>query len=540
MKAAYKRRFLLLIAAFLVITTAFTQGSDLFFQIKKQLTIFGDAYKEIAVRYVDEIAPETLMKNAIYGMLSELDPYTVFVDEGEQQQMEILTSGSYGGIGIEAGFRGDRIVVIAPMDGYPAQKAGIRPGDILIEVNGVEIIDMTPEEVQRLTIGDVGSEIEIVVTRTGVDRPITFSLERERIEVKNISYYGYLDSESKIGYVQLNRFGHQTGEELREALLNLDGEEGIEGLILDLRNNPGGLLNEAIEVVDKFLEPGITVAETRSRFESQNTAYATEEPALFEDLPIIVLINKGSASASEIVAGALQDLDRAVILGEQSFGKGLVQTIRPLSYNTSIKVTVSKYLIPSGRSIQSVQDRTGTDEGRRTFKTRNGRDVRDGHGIEPDVLFEEEIPPQLDLALSRDNNIFFYINELLSSSEVNREEIPENIYRNFVQGLIEEGFSFETSADEHLEALEKHFKENQDQPSAESSLSELKALLRDSKIAQLYDSRDYIESKLQKEWVSQTREGDERQQALLQREQIILQSIELVRDRTRYDSILKP
>ncbi len=540
MKVANKKRYLLLIAAFLVITTAFTQGSDLFFQIKKQLTIFSDAYKEIAVRYVDEIAPETLMKNAINGMLSELDPYTVFVDEGEQQQMEILTSGSYGGIGIEAGYRGDRIVVIAPMDGYPAQKAGIRPGDIIIEINGVEIIDITPEEVQRLTIGDVGSEIEIIVSRTGVDRPITFNLERERIEINNISYYGYLDSENTIGYVQLNRFGHQTGEELREALLELNGDNRIEGLILDLRNNPGGLLNEAIEVVDKFLEPGITVTETRSRFESQNTAYATEEPALFEDLPMIVLINNGSASASEIVAGALQDLDRAVILGEQSFGKGLVQTIRPLSYNTSLKVTVSKYLIPSGRSIQSVQDQTDTDEGRRTFKTRNGRDVRDGHGIEPDLFLDEEIPAQLDIALTRDNHFFFYINEKLSNGDLGSEEMPDDLYRNFVQGLIEGGFSFDTSADEHLEAIEKYFRENTDQASAGESISELKALLRDYKIAQLYDSKEFIEKELQKEWISQTREGDERQQALLQHENIILQSLELVRDRTRYNSILKP
>ncbi|MFO7799904.1 MAG: S41 family peptidase [Rhodohalobacter sp.] len=542
MKAVYKRRFLLLIAAFLIITTAFTQVNDLFFQIKKQLTIFSDVYKEIAVRYVDEVAPETLMQNAIKGMLSELDPYTVFVNEGEQQQMEILTSGSYGGIGIEAGYRGDSIVVIAPMDGYPAQKAGIRPGDAITKINGVEIVDSTPEEVQQLTIGDVGSEIEIVVMRNGVDRPITFNLERERIEVKNISYSGYLDSESAIGYVQLNRFGHQTGEELRAALLDLESEKEMEGLILDLRNNPGGLLNEAIEVVDKFLEPGITVVETKSRFESQNSAYATEEPPLFEDLPMIVLINNGSASASEIVAGALQDLDRAVILGEQSFGKGLVQTVRPLSYNTSLKMTVSKYLIPSGRSIQSVENQADAVEGEgyRMFRTRNGRDVRGGLGIEPDVTLDENIPAQLELALAKDNHIFFYVNETLNNWNSDTKNMPEDFYRDFVQRLIESGFSFDTSADEHLEALEKHFKESQERTGADDSISELKALLRDKKIAQLYDSKEFIENELQKEWISQTKEGNEREQALLQYENIVLQSLKLIRDRTRYDLVLKP
>jgi carboxyl-terminal processing protease len=294
--------------------------------------------------------------------------------------------------------------------------------------------------------------------------------------------------------------------------------------------------------LDKFLEPGITVVETRSRFESQNSAYATEEPPLFDDLPIIVLINNGSASASEIVAGALQDLDRAVVLGEQSFGKGLVQTVRPLSYNTSLKMTVSKYLIPSGRSIQSVENQSGLDEdeGYRMFRTRNGRDVRGGLGIEPDVSFDASIPAQLDLALAKDNHIFFYVNEKLNNGNLESEDMPEDFYREFVQRLIEGGFSFDTSADEHLAALENHFQESADQSGADDSISELKALLRDKKIAQLYDSKDFIENELQKEWISQTKEGDERQQALLQHENIVLQSLELIRNRTRYDSILKP
>lgn len=538
MKAVSKKRILLSLAAFILVAGAFAQSNDLFFQIKKQLTIFSDAYKEVAVRYVDEISPETLMKNAITGMLSDLDPYTSFVDEGEQQQLEILSSGSYGGIGIEAGFRGNRIVVVAPMDGYPAQRAGIRPGDVIEEVNGVRVQDSSPEEVQRLTIGDVGTTVEIVVTRSGVDRPILFELERERIEVKNISYYGFADADKSIGYVQLNRFGNRTGEELRDVLMKLRAEDNMSGLVLDLRNNPGGLLNEAIEVVDKFLEPGVTVTETRTRYENQNETYATKEPALFEDLPIVVLINSGSASASEIVAGALQDLDRAVIYGEKSFGKGLVQTIRPLSYNTSMKMTVSKYLIPSGRSIQSVDYREDAMKEIRTFRTRNGRSVRDGNGIEPDVTANTEIHSELDIALKKGSHYFFFVNDRVSQSETS--EIPKNLYREFVQHLIEQDFSFETSADVHLEALTEHFSALEEQSNSQQHISELKALQRDYKVGQLYDSRPFIENELKREWISQTLTGEERQQSILKLDEEVLNSIEILRDSVQYESILKP
>lgn len=547
------RRFLkplpiLLIACFLIVSAGFVKSNDLFFQIKKQITIFSDVYKQVAIRYVDEVAPEALMKVGINAMLDVLDPYTVFIDEGEQQQMEILSSGSYGGIGIDAGYRGNRIVIIAPLDGYPAQRAGLQPGDVFLEIDGVDVSGLSPEEVQQLTIGDVGTKIDLTIERPGMQQPITFELERERIEIKNISFSEIIEPDRGFAYIQLSRFGQNTGEEIRSAILDYKESENFNGLILDLRNNPGGLLNEALELIDKFIEPGVTVLETRGRIEAVNSTYTSEEPALLEELPVVVLMNNGSASASEVVAGAFQDLDRAVIIGEKSFGKGLVQTIEPLSYNTSLKITISQYYTPSGRSIQSVDysdlgNGGGNGEAgnnRRKFLTKNGRSVYDGNGIEPDITVTKANRSLLEVSLMRENFFFFFINQYLASNEEISEDLPDNAFKLFVSYLLEEDFDFMTPVDQHLEGISQNLEQFSQPGSAEENVEELKALLRDYKILQIYESEEFITKQLQFEWIAQTQNREERTRRMLQLDKDVLKAFELLSNTDQYQQILEP
>jgi carboxyl-terminal processing protease len=549
MKVVSKSVLAVSAAIVLLFLTAFSQ-SDLFFRIKKQLTIYGDVFKTVATRYVDEVEPETLTRLGLQGMLGGLDPYTVFIDEGELQQLEILSSGVYGGIGIEAGFRGERVVIIAPLEGYPAERAGLRPGDIIEAVNGSPVTGFTPDEVQSLTIGDPGTTIEMTVRRPAIDQQITVTMERERIEVRNISYAGFTDENSQIGYIKISRFGQRTAEELRANLIELNDESDMKGLILDLRNNPGGLLNEAVDVVDKFIEPGVTVVETRGRFESQSVIFTSQEPALYESLPIVVLINNGSASASEVVAGALQDLDRAVILGENSFGKGLVQEVRPLSYNTSIKITISEYYTPSGRGIQAV-DYSDEDQGsfgseipdslRREFLTKNGRTVYDGMGIEPDIALDSSANELLYTALQSENLFFFFVSEYLSGEgPVVQVPYPDDLYNQFSRYLQQQGFTFTTSADQYLESLESSIDQFSSQSDARENLEELRALLRDQKISMIYDNRDLIERELRTEWISQTLSGEERLTELLKIDTQVRDAIRILENPADYRSILIP
>lgn len=532
-----------LLAAVLLLTAIGAyRDPDIFFLIKKNFTIFSEVYREVSLNYVDEVDPEKLMRRGIRSMLGTLDPYTEFMDEARNQDMRLMTRGSYGGVGMEVGFRGDDVVVIAPMDGYSAQRQGIRSGDVILEVDGVPVDEYSPEQIQNMTAGEPGTTVSVTVERYGIEDPLTFELTRERIEVTSIAYRSRVGPDSTFGYIRVNRFAQNTADEVRGAIEEFRSEGELAGLILDLRNNPGGLLDEAVSVVDKFVEPGVTVVETRGRSAEHGERYRTEETAMAGGLPLAVLQNGGSASASEIVSGAMQDLDRAVIVGERSFGKGLVQIIQPLSYNTALKITTSRYFTPSGRSIQSV-DYSGEKEGpvekpdslSGEYRTRNGRPVSDAEGITPDVEIAAPSPSLLQTALMQENHIFYFANRYASA----RGELPpparlDDIYARFRTYLGEESFDYETPAETHLAAVDSAI----GREGSEEHISALRELMERRKEEAFEKERERLETLLYRELLLRFRDQDARTAFTLSRDPMLRRAVEVLSDEEEYNGIL--
>ncbi|MAO65926.1 MAG: hypothetical protein CL666_13105 [Balneola sp.] len=519
------------------------QQTDIYFLIKKNFSIFSKAYETVALEYVDEVDPEILMRTGIDAMLETLDPYTVMFSESQNEQAEIMSRGNYAGIGIEAGFRDGEVVVVAPRDGGPAAKAGIRAGDVIVAVDGVSTENLQPEEVNTLTQGEIGSEITITIRRFGIDQPIDFTLTRENIEVTNISYSGFIGDESNTGYIRLSQFGSNSGEEVREAMLELMDNDGLNGLVLDLRDNPGGILQEAVKIIDKFIEPGITVVDIRGRSSEFNQAFTTRESVMFEK-PVIVLMNGGSASASEVVAGALQDLDRGLIIGEQSFGKGLVQVVRQLPYNTSLKITISRYYIPSGRSIQSVQythqGRNAVvmnDSSKKEFKTRNGRTVYEGRGIEPDVAIDNNKPNILEVALLQQGLYFDFATKYEAEHSVfDHVRLPDEVFNNFREFLEEQEFSYQTDAEKMLAQLSSQLEEVD---TADQQLQELEKAIDREKELIFEDSEADIRRNLFLELTSRYQGQAGRVEAGLKSDSDIIKALEFIQNSSEIDKILR-
>lgn len=433
------------------------------FEISKSIDIYNNVFRYLNQNYVDEINPAELNEIAINAMLKELDPYTVFIPESEIEDVRLLTMGEYGGIGSIITYYDNKVHISEPYENFPAHKAGLIPGDAIMEINGVNTENKTVAEVSELLKGQPGSTLTLKIKREGEKNIITKTLIREKIKIDNIPYYTVLDG--GIAYIILNQFTKDAAKELKEAFLEMKSQNELKGLVIDLRGNGGGLLNEAVDIVNLFVPKNKLVVYTQGKTPEQNRNYYTKLDPEDTEIPLAILVNQSSASASEIVSGSIQDFDRGVIVGQRTFGKGLVQNILPMNYNTQMKVTVSKYYIPSKRCIQEIDYSkkskndtiTKNDTLGPQFKTANGRIVYEGHGIQPDVKIEPEIVSTITVHLYAQNMIFKYANKFYrehkSIPSPEEFEITDEIYDDFVKFVESQDFSYTSESEKDFEVL---------------------------------------------------------------------------------------
>lgn len=534
----------------LVLASAITIAAsedDVFFLIKKNFAIFAEVYNEVNALYVDPLDPQSMMRTGIDAMLETLDPYTVVIDESRNAEMEIMTRGSYGGVGMEVDFRNGQIIVIAPMDGTSAAKKGVRAGDIIIGINGIDASEMLPEEVESLMIGEIGTSVLVKIRRLGLDKPLEFDLTREKIEINNVSYSGALEDSAFI-YLALERFGQDAAMEVKNAI-SLHYSVKTKGIVLDMRNNPGGLLNEAVDLVGLFVEGNVEIARTKGRIQENNQVYRSRGKAPFLAVPLVILQNRGSASASEVVAGAIQDLDRGVIIGERSYGKGLVQIVKPLSYNLALKVTTAKYFIPSGRSIQAIDythlkrkaARMVADSSRKPFKTKAGRVVYDGAGIEPDMVWSEPEKSFAQMALLRESRYIFFTGDLLAASKSkNTADITdEQLFGRFQTYLAQSGFRLELESESELSYLENVLKKEAHPAAAIQALSVLKKEVEQFKSTVLEKEKKAILDELRLEIAGQAGGQGARAQLAVLLDPMVKEAIALLKKPDVYNAMLQ-
>jgi carboxyl-terminal processing protease len=480
-----------------------------YFEVSKNLDIFAEVYREVNTTYVDDVKPGELIRAAINGMLKSLDPYTNFYSEAQAEDYRFQVTGTYAGIGSTIRTMGKYVYIESPVEGFPAHEAGLLPGDKILAVDGKEMKGKKSNEVTDFLKGKSGTTLQLTIEREG-EGEIVKSITRENIKMKNVPYYGII--EDNIGYVKLTGFTPNAGKEVRDAVVKLK-EQGADKIALDLRGNGGGLLHEAINIVNVFVPRGETIVITKGKFKEDNKVYKTLNTPVDTEIPVVVLIDKGSASASEIVSGSLQDLDRAVLIGQNSFGKGLVQTTKRLTYNTSMKITTAKYYIPSGRLIQRLDYGNKVngkaiavaDSIKTQFKTKNGRSVVDGEGIQPDVKVDAHKYSKIAQSLIKNNLVFWYANlyrsEHDSIVEPMNYDVTDNEYEEFKKFLADKDYKYTTKTEEQLETLVKRAKTDKYHDLLKDELTKLKVALEKTKEADIETKKDEIKELLEYEIV---------------------------------------
>ncbi|QUT74582.1 Peptidase family S41 [Bacteroides salyersiae] len=457
-----------IIVAIVLITVAFfsfKSGDDRNFQIAKNLDIFNSIVKELDMFYVDTIDPNKTIREGIDNMLYSLDPYTVYYPENDQDELEMMVKGSYGGIGslIRYNPKSKYTVIAEPYEGMPAAESGLKAGDLLLEIDGKDLKGNS--DVSTLLRGQVGTSFKLKVQRPGVKEPLEFNIVRRSIQMPTIPYYGVMDGQ--VGYINLSSFSGNPSKDFKKAFLDLK-KQGITSLVIDLRNNGGGLLDQAVEIVNMFVPRGKTIVTTKGKIKQASNTYKTLREPLDTDIPIAVLVNSGTASSSEILSGSLQDLDRAVIVGNRTYGKGLVQVPRSLPYGGNLKITTSKYYIPSGRCVQAIDYAHRNEDGSvaripdsltTVFHTAAGREVRDGGGVSPDIEVKQERLPNILFYLVRDNLIFDYATDyclkhpaIASAKEFELTDADYEEFKNKVKGA---DFKYDQQSEKILNTLKE-------------------------------------------------------------------------------------
>lgn len=540
MKKLIKKQVLIPLLALAVLVGASSFKSD-FFEIAKQIEIFTTLFKELNMNYVDETNPAELMDSAIKNMLGELDPYTQFLNEQDVESYKINNSGEYSGIGALVRSYENKLVIVEPYQGYAADKAGLKAGDEIIKIGETLVADFD-DNAGELLKGANDSSVEVTFLRQGATK--TATITREGVEVDAVPFYDMIDT--KTGYIVLSRFNRKASKQTKLAMQDLKGQ-GAERLVLDLRGNPGGLLSEAINVTNLFVPKGELIVTTKSKVKKFNQEYRTKNKPEDEEIPLVVLVNGKSASASEIVSGGLQDLDRAVIVGARSFGKGLVQRPLKLTYGTQLKVTISRYYTPSGRCIQSLDYWNRDEEGnavRNTkfneFTTRNGRKVWDGGGVMPDVTIESLKTNSLIEALEANNIVFdfatkyFYDHDFGSVSDFYFSSADYNAFKAYVEG---QNFSYQTKTEKVLEETI-----NSDDALLGSEVQEkykdLLLAVNRGKITALDTFQKEIQKNLEDEIITRYFYRDGLYEYYLDHDDAILTAKELLADSNKYSSIL--
>jgi carboxyl-terminal processing protease len=530
-----------------------TTGQVDYFEVSKNIDIFVSLFKELNVFYVDKIDPSTVIRKGIDAMLESLDPYTEFYSEAETEDFRAETTGKYGGVGSVISQRGEFVYIEDPYEEMPAYKAGLRIGDKITEIDGKSMKSKATGDISKLLKGTAGTKVKVTIMRMqadGTEKKMDFEILRQEIKLKSIPYAGL--ASPNICYITLNSFTDNAGNEVREELKKLKKDNNLEGVILDLRSNPGGLLHEAVNLSNVFLDQDIEIVSTKGKIAEWNKTYRTQQRAEDNKIPLVILTNGASASASEIVSGAIQDYDRGVIVGGKTFGKGLVQQTRPLPYNTQLKVTTSKYYIPSGRCIQAINYAEKNPDGsvkkipdslKVAFKTKGGRVVYDGGGIDPDIKTKKEYYHDITVALITKGLIAEFANDYIlknpKPANANQYNFTDADFEKFTKFIQSKKFEYDSDLEKPLKALKAKAEDEKSFEILKSQFEALSQKIKESKNQQLQlnkkDITDLIEGEIIRRYYSrkdQTERG-------FTHDEDIKAAIKLIKNPTEYQSLLK-